>query len=341
MNKTNQALLTILLFVILGGGGYLFLQTKNAIPKIPTIPTIPTADLSTRIPDPNTVDYSATQMAEANQPVPTMELRYIKNEDLEGLRAWLISQEQNGIKESVNIHWNDTSGVGNSSITIYNKACDAIWPANQLCLSATIEFYSVWKGVISGGVSHDFILKPTIDFKRDTSGNIIWQEIKRETKDNVIEVTFGGTVIVTYSGDMCVTSVEENTPSAIHEPVSVPLGGTAPDKDSYTMKTRDETLYKIGNWEYDLQVNEKALEIEAYKKAKIDALRPEKIRTFLGFVHSDLVGPNGYFYQKLDAFWNQQMAFMFGVYDFEVVVAPNPISDDNTMIRCDGSLIGK
>lgn len=294
----------------------------------------------------NSAAASATQMADAGEAIPEVETVFIQNKDLSGLIKYLNGQAKNWVNMSFNIHSGNVYGVGRTMETVKSEACNLSESAlNLLCRIASIEYTSVYKGVVTAGTDSDFILKPVITLKND------WSEISRVQKDNKIVVTEGATALVTYTGRICVTSVEENTPSETHQ---APETGTpdpyrvdqAPQGDtSYTIKTADERRYwpDFGPSIWPTGINDDFLRIDSYKQAKTMALKPETIKTLYSFVASDMLPgkdgkPGGKFYEAIKALYTPELAKMFGVKGFEIVFNATPA---DFITRCDGSPINK
>lgn len=297
-------------------------------------------------PSENTINDASDDMAQSGNPVPTLEYVYIRNDDMAGLQAYLDKQAKNWLNMSMTIHSGNVAGVtpkqgslfaeGPLSVAptgaaiwedVHTEACE--WPyadINPLCLFYKVGFTSVYKGIITGGVDSNFILHPVVTLKRDDNNNIIWKEIKRETKDGVVEVTFGGIAVVTFTGNVCVTSVEESTFSLVHQ------GSEAPTDKSYTIRVEE-----IHNWSGDTDINEEFLRNIAEGQAKTIALLPEKVTTLYGFIHDDML-PGGKFYEDVKSFYSPELAAMYGVAEFEVVFV---FTDGDPLLRCDGTPINK
>ncbi len=265
-------------------------------------------------------------MAENSHPIPTQVINYWREDNLAGLVAYYTALDRNVVSISTNIHTVETSGVADSAITIYNKACDAIWPLNQFCKSATIKWGAVYRGRIIGGVND--IPTPQFTLKGDWTENLS----RRTATETQIDIYGESTVVITYNFAMCVTAVEEKTPTLVH------TGEERPDDTSYYILLQDDPLIgDIGSWEYDLDVNEEGLRIDAYKKAKTMALLPEKVTTLYSFIRADMA-PGGEFYKRLTAIYTPEVATLFHVKGFEFVIN---IAEGDPLLRCDGTPINK
>lgn len=276
----------------------------------------------------NPLDLAATQMEEAGNPVPTTEYVYIYNRDFTGLQTYLDNQAQNWVNMSMNIHSGNVYGVATSSEKVQSIACT--WPVidQLLCRTAEIEYTAVYKGVITGGVQADFVLHPKVSLKED------WSEIIPPViTGNKIEITYGSTAIITYSGEMCITSVEESTPSSVQET------DTPPTDKSYTIKSKDERRLwpDLGPYIFPTGINEEYLRIDAYKKAKDISLVPEKVTTLYSFIEGDML-PGGKYYEAVKSFYTAELATMYRVKGFELVFVP---TRGDPLLRCDGTPVNK
>ena len=270
---------------------------------------------------------SATEQADAGVPIPTIEYSFLYNRDYAGLQEYLNDQAQNWVNLTFNIHSFEVFGVGVSSEKVSSVACT--WPVVDkiLCRTAEIEYTAVYKGLLTGGVQADFVLHPLVTLKED------WTEINRTTTDQKVEVTYGSTAIITYSGDLCVTSVEENTPSSVQENDLPPL-----DK-SYTIKSKDERRLwpDLGPYIFPTGIDENFLRIDAYKKAKDAALTPDKVLLLYDFIQADLL-PGGPFYEAIRSFYTPELAQLYGVKGFELVFLP---TRGDPLLRCDGTQVNR
>ncbi len=320
MKNNLSILLQFLILVAVAFGGFYLYSRFYRSPSDTEIHNPPPKD-SMDVPD-----ISATQLSEGGNTVPEPELVYIKVGDLAGLQTYMDSQAKNWLNISTNIHSQDVFGAASSSVTIQNNACDAVWPLNKLCRYASIEYTAIYKGVMTGGTQANFVLHPSVTLGDD------WTETKRELVNGKMEVTFMATATVTFSGNMCVTSVEENTPT------SVETGQAAPQDNSYTIKTKDERLLPdIGPWVYDLEVNEEALRIDSYKKAKTIALLPDKVNTLYSYIEADMM-PGGEFYEAVKAFYTPELAQIYRVKGWNIVMSP---TRGDPLVRCDGTNVNK
>lgn len=274
-----------------------------------------------------TLPNAATEQAAANVPIPTIEYAFLYNRDYAGLQEYLNGQAQNWVNLTFNIHSLDVFGVAFSSEKVSSIACT--WPIVDkiLCRTAEIEYTAVYKGVLTGGVQADFVLHPQVTLKED------WSEIYRTTTDQKVEVTYGSTAIITYSGAFCVTSVEENTPSSVLENDLPPL-----DK-SYTIKSKDERRLwpDLGPYIFPTGIDENFLRIDAYKKAKDSALTPDKVLVLYDFIQGDLL-PGGQFYEAIRSFYTLELAQLYGVKGFELVFLP---TRGDPLLRCDGTSVNR
>ncbi|HCQ31056.1 TPA: hypothetical protein DIU27_01565 [Candidatus Collierbacteria bacterium] len=317
----NSVLKVILIFlIILGGFGvyWLFRESlKSAQPRIPG------SEDNQRV-----LNASTTQMSEAGNPIPEQEYLYLYVRDISGLQAYLDTQAKNWLNLSLNIHSRDISGVATSSEKVESVPCG--WgntAGDLLCRYALIEYTAVYKGVLTGGTQAEFILHPVVTLGDD------WTETSRTPKGDKIEITYIATATVTFSGQMCITSVEENTPSSILD------GETPPSDDSYTIKSLDERRLwpDLGPWIFPTGINEEYLRLDAYKKAKTIALWPKNIEDLYSLIELDMRS-GGSFYEAIKSFYTPELAKMYNVKDFIVVMSP---TRGDSRVRCDGSNVNK
>lgn len=325
MNRTRKFLSVfsqiILLIVLVATGYYLYDNYFNPASQLAEPLHLPTSPSSLPIPD-----VYATQLSEGGNPIPTVELAYIRVGNISGLQTYMDSQAKNWLNISTNIHSQDIYGAGQSSITIQNKACDLTWPLSELCRYATVEYTAIYKGIMTGGTKADFVLHPTVTLGDD------WTEIDRIQEGNKITITQAATATVTFSGEICVTSIEESTPT------SVEYGQYPPLDNSYTIKTKDERLLPdIGPWVYDLDVNEEFLRIDSYKKAKDIALLPEKVSALYSWIEADM-RPGGQFYEAVKSFYTPELAQLYSLKGWIIVMNP---SRGNPLVRCDGTYVNR
>lgn len=312
------AILTIFLIVVV----YSFIPNQKkenvSIFDLPA-PNIPTES--------NELPFSVTQLAEAQVSIPTIEIEYIYTRDIDKLQEYLNENAKNWLNMSLNVHSTETFGVATSAEKVENVACGGNTLDDFLCRYAVIEYTSVYKGVLTGGVNSDFVLKPTLSLKED------WTEVERITTDNKITFVMGSTAIITFTGYTCVTSVEENSPSPIAE------GEVPPTDRSYTLKTLDERRLwpDLGPYIFPTGINEESLKIDAERKAKAKALELEKIISLLQTVQNDMQ-LNGPFVSDISTFYNQETAQIFGVKGFEFVIN---LTAGDPNIRCDGTPVLK
>jgi len=327
MKKLNKflnlifKLIIIVLFVIGSIWAYGLYKSYTDFPQ-------PTA-YNESTPSPNIFEQSATRIAEAGIPIPTQEYFYLYLGDMPGLQAYLDSQAQNWLNLSLNIHSLDIFGVASSSERVESSPCSWGNPAGDLiCRYATIEYTAVYKGVMTGGTQADFILYPVVTLGED------WSEIKPQvTEGNKTTIIYGATATITFTGQMCVTGIEENTPSSV-------LNGENPPTDkSYIIKTVDERRLwpDLGPWIFPTEINEDYLRLDAYKKAKTIALWPENINYLYGFIEADMK-PGGAFYEAVKSFYTPELAQIYNVKGFLIVMNP---SRGDPLVRCDGSYVNK
>ncbi|KKT29283.1 MAG: hypothetical protein UW16_C0031G0005 [Microgenomates group bacterium GW2011_GWC1_44_10] len=279
-------------------------------------------------PSPNIFEQSATRIAEAGNPIPTQEYVYLRLGDIPGLQAYLNSQAQNWLNMSLNIHSLDIFGVASSSERVEGTPCG--WgnsAGDLLCRYAIIEYTAVYKGVMTGGTQAEFILHPVVTMGED------WTEVNSVIEGNKTTISYQATATITFSGEMCITSVEENTPSSV-------LDGEVPPTDkSYTIKTLDERRLwpDLGPWIFPTDINEDYLRLDAYKKAKDIALWPQNVNYLYDLIEADMK-PSGAFYEKVKSFYTPELAQMYHVKGFLIVM--NPTRGD-PLVRCDGSYVNK
>lgn len=328
MEKFNKFLNLIIkiIFIVLFmfGSIWAYGQYKNylAFPQ-------PTTTGNENTPSPNIFEQAATQMAEAGNPIPTQEYFYLHLGDIPGLQAYLNSQAQNWLNLSLNIHSLDIFGVATSSERIEGSPCG--WEnsaGDLLCRYAIVEYTAVYKGVMTGGTQAEFILHPVVTLGED------WSEVDSPIIDgNKTTISYEATAIITFTGQMCVTSVEENTPSSVLD------GETPPTDKSYTIKTLDERRLwpDLGPWIFPTGINEDYLRLDAYKKAKTIALWPQNVNYLYGLIEADMK-PGGSFYEAVKSFYTPELAKTYSVKGFIIVM--NPIRGD-PLVRCDGSYVNK
>lgn len=276
-----------------------------------------------------TVATEAKKISEGGIAIPTEEIGYLQRGDLSGLENYLMGQAKNWVSMSFNIHTNQVFGTGLSGMTVETNGCKiSKSEANIFCHIATIIYTSVFKGNVTAGVNAEFILNPRVAFKGD------WTDTgERYTEGNKTTIVQASTVVITYSGRICVTSVETNTPTNVDE------GSIPPEDSSYTIKTMDERKLwpDLGPNIWPTGINEEKLRVDSFKMAKDEALSEDKIKTIYTFVAED-IAPGGAFYKAITAFYTPELAKMFGVKGFEFVFQALP-SDFTT--RCDGTPIKK
>ncbi len=299
---------------------YIFLPNRQETPHngISVIP-YPTA-----FPSENPFIPGFTPLAEAEISVPTIEIEYIQNRDITGLQQHLDQQAQNWLNFSLNVHSLEMAGVGTSTQKAEGFACGNDTTLDDiLCRYAIIEYTTVYKGITTGGVNSDFVLRPQISLKED------WSETSRITVGNKTTIVMGSTVILTFTGNSCVTSTEENTPILVDE------GQIPPSDRSYTVKSLDERRLwpDVGPYIFPTGINEELLRIDSQRKAKTAALSPDHIALLLDYVYADM-GPSGPFIAAVSTTYNSDTAQLFGVKGFEFVV--NLTRGDLTT-RCDGT----
>lgn len=351
-NKTNQILITIILLGLLIIGAAVFIK----LPKMPDISDfVPPA--ATVTPSYKNIEGEATKMAGAGNPIPTKEFVYLYNQNFTGLQDYLDGQAQNWLNMSMNIHSGNVYGVTPAQGSPYpdgplstapvgaaiwkdlhSSACDLPFPdKNPLCVWLKVGFTSVYKGVLTGGVNSDFILHPTVSLKQDIDGKTLWYEIKREpTKDNKVEVTYGGIAVITYTGNICITSVEQSTFSLVHQ------SSDAPTDKSYTLRVEESHNWitaQIGDLTIigGNDIDEDYLRNTAEGQAKAIALLPEKVTTLYTFIKDDM-SPEGKFRKAIEAFYTDDLAKLYGVKGFEIVFKT---TDGDPLLRCDGTPINK
>lgn len=291
--------------------------------------SLPTVIPGENTPRPSIIGQAATQMAEAGNPVPTQEYVYLRLGDLPGLQAYLDSQAQNWLNLSLNIHSLDIFGVAASSERVESSPCS--WgnaAGDLLCRYALIEYTAVYKGVMTGGTQAEFSLHPVVTLGED------WTEVDSPLiEGNKTTIFYEATAIITFSGQMCVTSIEENTPSSVLD------GETPPTDKSYIIKTLDERRLwpDLGPWIFPTGINEDYLRLDAYKKAKTIALWPQNVNYLYSLIEADMK-PGGAFYEIVKSFYTPELAQMYRVKGFLIVM--NPTRGD-PLVRCDGSNVNK
>jgi hypothetical protein len=272
---------------------------------------------------------AATALQEAEAPIPPVELLYHYNRDTTGLQKYLDENAKNWLNMSLNVHSLEVFGVAASYEKVQNFACGGNTADDLLCRYALIEYTSVYKGVVTGGVDSDFILKPQVTLKED------WTEVSPRPLpvDNKVMIEMESTAVITYTGTSCITGVEEITPSVLAE------GEVPPTDRSYTFKSLDERRLwpDLGPSIFPDNINEEFLRIDAERKAKQIALNADSVSPVLDYVAADL-GPNGPFMRDVQTFYSPDTAKLFRVKSFEIVIN---LDRGNPGLRCDGTPVIK
>ncbi len=299
----------------------------------------------------NSITTSATNMASGGNPIPTTEYIFLQRGDFAGLQKYLDDNKENWVSISMNIETGQVMGVTPPQGPIPNKAygtppqgaavwqevhnesCDWTFPnplQNPLCMWYKVGFTSVYKGDIIAGVNDDFILKPVVTLKNDWSNSSDAPTIE----SNKITTYQESTAIVTYTGNICVTAVEQNTFTPIH------TSDVQPTDKSYTLRVEEKrNVFGIDiNWTDSTSgINEEYLRNMAEGTAKVIALSPENVRTIYEIVQDDM-NPGGAFRQKIEAFFTPELAKQLHIKDFEIVFN---VTMGDPQLRCDGTNVNK
>jgi len=364
-------LITIILAGVIVIGVGIAIKFLAVTPTPTPSPSPPVVFGPTETPQSNGLEAEATEMAESN-PIPPDEYKEIFKNRFSELQTDLDEQADNWESVSTSIHSGNVYGVtpaqksrfteGPLSVAPvgaaiwedrHTEACE--WAGadiNPLCGFLKVGFTAVYKGILHAGLNEDFSF-PTVTQKTDDKGEVLWYEIERETKDGplgnkITEVTYGSIAVVTYTGKICISSVEEQTFSLIHQTSEPPLDKSytvriQEDYNWLTVTLANETIIG-GN-----DINESYLRDMAQAQAKTIALSPEKVKTMYGFVKDDIApetpataekpaSEGGTYYQKIKAYYSPELAKLFSVKGFELVFN---ITEEDPRIRCDGTLINK
>jgi hypothetical protein len=310
-------------------------------------------------------------MAESNPPPPDELIKLFKNQ-FEDIQTGLNNQGKNWVAISTDMHAGNVYGVTPAQTSPFSEGPLSVAPVgaaiwedrhtaacewagadiNPLCAYLKVGYTAVYKGIMHGGMNEDFSF-PTVTQKTDKKGEVLWYEIERDTKDGplgnkITEVTYGAIAVITYTGKICISSIEEQTFSIVHQSSEPPA-----DK-SYTVRVEetrnwltlstDDKILLGGN-----DINEVYLRDMAEGQAKTIALLPGKVKTMYSFVRDDITpespatkdkaaNAGGAYYQKIKNLYTPELAKLYGVKSFEIVFN---ITDQDPLLRCDGTPINK
>lgn len=372
IRQVQAFLITIILVAIVILGVAVAIKFLTAPETTPTpSPVIPPIFGPTETPSPKGLEGEATKMAETN-PIPPDEIIPLYGNRFDLLQAHLDEHAKDWVDIYTNVHSGNVYGVtpaqssrftdGPLSVAPigaavweerHTQACEWIGAdINPLCGYLKVGYTAVYKGIMHGGLNEDFS-SPVVTQKTDDKGEVLWYEIERETKDGplgnkITEVTYGAIAVVTYTGKVCINSVEEQTFSLVHENTEKPT-----DK-SYTVRVEEtHNWLTLSKDEIDLiggnNINEIYLRDIAEGQAKTIALLPVKVTTMYSFVKGDIAPETvatekqaategGKYYQKLKAFYTPELAKIYSVKGFEIVIN---ITEQDPLLRCDGTPINK
>jgi len=340
MNK-NLTGWVVLGLIILAAGWFFWPTISQVISQI-TRPSIAIPSPSIIIGGGDTptpvLEAQATAMVNRNLPVPTEEFAFIKANNLEGLQRYLDAKAQNWASVSQNVWSTDIAGVAPWSLI-----------NSSLGGTRTITWTAVWKGDAIGGLSAEFGL-PTIIL--DENG---WVEVSRTqsaTQANLTNVEMQTTATVTFTGKVCVTSVEHWDFTPVH------YGDYTQPEDGASLHTPsgDEWAYMldpVNHHSYSLWTGESttglfppnvSLDDHLYVKqmaegsAKVIAHDNGKIEKLMALVET-AVKPNGQFYtDQIMVNFSPEIASLYRVRGFNVIVNLTRLTDNlGRILRCDGT----